>query len=534
MESRQANVCVRTASGEYRLVIAKDESLRTALDATHLRVRAACGGVGSCGVCGVRLLSGTATPLTRMEYQKFTADERAQGWRLSCQMRLNSDAEIWLPQPARPSPWSSIPSHLLTPAQGSLPRLERAIYGVAVDLGTSHIRVALLNRKTGQRIASRQGPNPQGDHGADVLNRLHAAARDTNLAKELAQLARSAIFQALCDMLRREIGEVRRMLEEIGQVLVVGNSAMLSLLAGQGGAELLDPQLWQRRIRSQSIGDGDWHALWRMPNAEILLVDPVAGFIGSDLLADLLATRLADSPAGALLLDVGTNTEVALWDGRHFHVSSVPGGPAFEGVGISHGMAAGPGAIDRVDLEQGRIVCDTINHVSAEGICGSGLVDAVAVLLEAGHLQASGRFIEAPGERGFPLQIGNPKATITGSDVDTLQQAKAAVAAALAELLSAAQMDWQNVKRLCLCGAFGHTLNVAHAQQIGLLPTLPATHIELHANTALAGCEHALLDADGIRLFAELSKLVRPFNLAYRPSYTDRFIDHLRLRPIAH
>lgn len=528
-----SNLLVRSPSGEYRLSVQEGRSVREALDATTVRVRAACGGVGSCGACVVRLLGGEANPATLAEYQKLTAEQRGQGLRLSCQLRPRGDVEILVDRPARPSPWKSIPLESLVPLRGGLPALERHVFGVAVDLGTTHIRVALWDRQRGRRIATRQGPNPQGDYGADVLNRLHAAASRPEHAGELARAARSAILRALRDMLARDVGEVSPMLAEIGQLIVVGNTAMLALLTARGGASLLDPVNWQSAIDCRPLDPPAWRLPWRLPNAEIIVADPVAGFVGSDLSAGLLATRLAEGPPGSLLLDVGTNIEIALWDGENLYASSVPGGPAFECVGIRHGMAAEPGAVFRVVRQAGTFACETIGGGPARGFCGSGLVDAIAVLLEAGLLKPSGRFATPPGGAGHALEPGNPRTAITGGDVDALQRAKAAAAAAMAELLALAGLDWRGVKRLCICGAFGHTLDIGHAQQIGLLPAMDAAGVELHANAALAGCEQALLTADGPRLLSELAGRTRLINLSYRPGYEDRYIQCLRLCPIA-
>jgi len=523
---------IHSAAGEQRLAVAVGQSVRDALDITELRVRAACGGTGTCGACLVKLIGGAVSTPTVAEYMKLTPDERAAGTRLACQMRLKGDAEILLDQPAPPSHWKSLPVENLTTPSGSLPDLQEHIYGVAVDLGTTHIRVALWDRKHGKRIATRRGPNPQGAYGADVLNRLDAARAHPDRAAVLAKLARTAIIQAVRDILARDVGEVTPMLAEIGQVLIVGNTAMLALLTEHGGAALVDPAYWQQTIDCRPADAAAWQSQWFMPNAAIVMPTPVAGFIGSDLIADLIATRLTAGPAGSMLIDVGTNTEIALWDGQHLHVTSVPGGPAFEGVGIRHGMPAEPGAICRVRAADDGFTCETIGGSAARGICGSGLADAIAVLLAQGKLKPSGRFAVSPGPEGFALDPTNPKSTITGIDVDAFQRAKAATAAAMAQLLLQANLHWNDLQRLCVCGAFGHTLDIAHAQAVGLLPPLDPARIELFADASLAGCEESLLAMQGNAQFSALTAKTKTVNLSLVSGYEDRYIDHLRLRPI--
>ena len=508
------------------------QSVRDALDATELRVRAACGGTGACGACRVRLVAGPANPHTLAEYQKLTAAERTEGLRLACQLRPLGDLELALDDPAPPSRWRSLPAEDLWPAPPGRPELDRHVYGVAVDLGTSHIRVALWDRKRGQRIATRRGPNPQGPLGADVLNRLQAALTDPARAAELAGLARNAIVQAVRDILSRDVGEVSPMLAEIGEVVVVGNTAMIALLTGQGGAELLAPDNWTRAIDYAPADPAAWQAQWFMPHARIRLPGPVAGFVGADLVADLIATDLTASPGPALLLDVGTNTELALWDGATLHVTSVPGGPAFEGAGIRFGMAAEAGAIQRVGPRLGdRHVLDTLGGTPARGFCGSGLTDAVARLLADGTLKPHGRFARAPGPDGLRLDPDTPRSALFGGDVDAFQRAKAALAAAMETLMTGAGLDWPDLSRLCVCGAFGRTLDLDNARAVGLLPPIPSQRTELLADASLAGCERALLDAPGAD-FSALAPRIRAINLSQVADYDDKYIDHLRLRPM--
>ncbi|MDP3538197.1 MAG: ASKHA domain-containing protein [Azonexus sp.] len=523
---------VRTATEECLLQVVPGTSVRDVLDTTKIRVRAACGGNGSCGACVVTWISGDVNAQTTAEYQRLQPAERAAGARLACQLRLQADSEIRIDDPAPPSAWTSIPANSLSAAPAGRPELQQHIYGLAVDLGTTHIRLSLWDRKQGRRIATRRGPNPQAIFGADILNRLASVIDRPERAEEVAHLARDAILHALRDILMRDVGEVRPMLAEIGEVFIVGNAAMLALLTSQGARELLDPENWAGRVNYQPKDPAAFQSKWLLPHATISLPDPVSGFIGSDLLADLVATRLIEGPPGSLLLDIGTNTEIALWDGTHLHITAVPGGPAFEGSGLRNGMAAEPGAIFRVRPNRDAWSLETIGGSPERGFCGSGLVDAVACLLASGQLKPSGRFASPTGDEGFCFDPGNPRTALHAQDIDTFQRAKAATAAAMAALLRQAGMGWNSVQRLCVCGAFGHTLDIAHAQAIGLLPPLPVEFIELAADASLAGCEMGLLHQDGLATFANMRNHIVAINLSQIWDYDDLYIDHLRLRPI--
>jgi uncharacterized 2Fe-2S/4Fe-4S cluster protein (DUF4445 family) len=524
---------VRSASGELRLHAGVGENVRDLLDTTALRVRAACGGTGSCGACLIRLIEGKVTPPALTEYTKLSTEERAAGLRLACQMRLQGDAIVELDQPAPPSPWKSLPAENLALAPGCLPELSEHIFGLAVDLGTTHVRVSLWDRKQGRRIACRHGANPQGMHGADVLNRLAAAQGRPDRRRELADLAREAIVDAVRDMLARDLGEVSPMLAEIGAVMVVGNTAMLALLTGRGIEPLLDSDQWQSAIDCRPADPAAWRAGWPLPHAAIELLAPVAGFVGSDLLADLLATRFTDGPPGSLLLDIGTNTELALWDGHTLHVTSVPGGPAFEAVGLCHGMPAEAGAISRVIRAGPDRRLDVIGGQAARGYCGTGLIDAIAVLRAEGLLKPSGRFVESPGPDGYRLDPAQPGSALSGADVDAFQRAKAATAAAIQVLLHEAGLAQADLRRLCVCGAFGRHLDIGNAHALGLLPAVAAERVELWADASLAGCERLLLVPSAREELSTLLSRIILRNMSLVIDFDRRYIDQLRLLPIS-
>ena len=260
-----ASLIVHARGQTTRLEVAAGPSVRELLDRTELRVRTACGGTGSCGACVVRLLAGEANAPTVAEFMKLTPAERGRGLRLACQLRLAGDGEVLIEHPAPRSAWKSIPPEDLAPAAAGLPPLDAHVLGVAVDLGTTHIRVSLWDRRAGRRLASRRGPNPQGIFGADVLNRLGAARADAKRGRELAGLAQAAIVEAVRDMLARDVGEVSPMLAEIGRLAVVGNTAMLALLTGWGGEELLDPGNWQQPVDCRPSDPAAWRPAGTCP-----------------------------------------------------------------------------------------------------------------------------------------------------------------------------------------------------------------------------------------------------------------------------
>lgn len=521
---------VRSADHTLRLPLSADTSVRQALDTTELRVRAACGGMGSCGACLIQIVSGEFNPPTLAERQKLLPEDLAIGMRLACQLHGRSAGELYLDNPAPHSEWKSLDTSQLYRASTNN-TIDQYVYGIAVDLGTTHIRLSLWNRQTGRRIGTRYSINPQVAHGADVLTRLSVEQQAADENRLIGEEARKAIIGGIRDILSRDMGEVSTILAEIGSVLIVGNTAMLMLICGNDTTSLHQPENWQLPIPCQPNDIDAWRKHWRMPHAEITIVQPLAGFIGSDLLADLIATNIIDQPLPVVLADFGTNTEIAVWDGQTLWTTSVPGGPAFEGVGMRNGLTAENGAICKVTKTDNNWHLQTIGGTIARGFCASGFIDAMALLVEAKLLKPSGRFAEPQPSNGYLLDSGNLHSAIFASDVDIFQRAKGSTAAAMAQLLALAGLTLSHIDTLWICGSFGQHLDLHSAFKVGLLPSIDPDRIRILANASLAGCEKMLLTTDRDSQLNAILERARTINLGGLLDYENRFVDNLRLQP---
>jgi uncharacterized 2Fe-2S/4Fe-4S cluster protein (DUF4445 family) len=307
---------------------------------------------------------------------------------------------------------------------------------------------------------------------------------------------------------------------------------MLALLTGTDARILLQPDSWTRPMDWQPDAPHHWASeLGIHPQANVEVIPPCAGFVGSDLLAGVLATRLTDQPGG-LLIDFGTNSELALWDGRMLWITSAAGGPAFETSQLQCGMPAEPGAIYRVDRQQDSadLQFRVIGEGEAKGLCGSGLIDLIACLRRTGDLTRTGRFA-APKEC-FVLRETSPTLTLSHLDVDMFQRAKAAIGVGIKTLLASAQMDAARLSRICVCGVFGQHLNCRNAQEVGLLPDVSPSRVELCGNTALAGCEWFLLSPKKAADLAWLRERMTTINLSQSPEFERFFLESLYLEPI--
>ncbi len=526
---------IKLPDKDRRITFAPGRTVRDVLDETDIRVRAGCNGDGVCGLCRIRVVAGNAGEPSANELAGIEEGLLSSGVRLACQVKTADDLHIELLNPAPASVWRCLDDGRVA---SSLPGAARAPYqkaehplGASVDLGTTHISITVWDIAARSRLAGRRGLNPQSSCGADVMTRL-IAAKSVEQAQKLRQQAVLSIGDGLRDIGTREGIDLGR----VSRVVLVGNTAMLALLSGQNHGLLLEPRHWTESIDCLPAETASWAAAWGIsPEAVIEVVPPLAGFVGSDLLSGVLATRLMEDGPGALLIDFGTNSEISLWDGVRLWVTSAAGGPAFEGCGISCGTPAEPGAIWRVtDSETtGELAYDIIGGAEPRGLCGSGLIDLIACLVRKGALNSKGQFAGSVPEGGFPLRPGRGKLVLTKADIDTFQRAKAAIGTGIEVLLAKAGMGHHELRRISIGGVFGRYLNIVNARELGLLPSVPQEVVETAGNTALAGCESMLLSPDAEERLREIRRRALTMSLSSYDNFEEIYLEHLYLQPMS-
>ncbi|MFA5627389.1 MAG: ASKHA domain-containing protein [Thiohalomonadaceae bacterium] len=509
-------------------------SIRDILEPTDYRVRSACRGIGACGLCRIRIISGDTGPATLSEQLHLTPMELDDGFRLACQVRPTDDISLEISHPSLKSDWKASPALLVQEPVCRQPVRQHKLAadikrpcGVAIDIGTTNLCLAIFDLVDGCELADRRGRNPQADFGADVLTRLQAATQSTHVTHELSRRLIEGIGEALLDISSREGFDLHRVID----VRLVGNTAMLALLAEKNSAQLLQPNQWATQFDCTPTKPTGWANIWGIhPQASVIIVPPLAGFVGSDLLAGLVAVQLTTKNTPALFIDCGTNTEIALWDGQVLWVTSAAGGPAFESSGMRHGVPAENGAIYRVLCPDNAQAFNylTINDEQATGICGTGLVDLLACLRKTGRLTAVGRFTD--GSEIFEFSVAGKDMTVNKKDIDLLQRAKAALGVGVHALCAKAGLQFSELQRICVAGAFGRVLDIANAQSIGLLPNIAPERIELVGNTALHGCSDILLLASANETLAQLRATAQFINLAEYDDFDDVFLTSLYLQ----
>lgn len=528
-----------------------------------------CGGKGTCGCCKVQLVTGCVSEATPSERECLSSQELEDGYRLACQTYALGDCKLRIPPESLttlqrtqvesfevtvcPEPLVfayhlKLPSASLSDLQADADRLREALkqyqvccrvidievlrdlsqqlrswnwevqasvrddevvalgpwpshqLGLAVDLGTTKIAGYLVDLEDG-RVQTAQGIiNPQVSYGEDVITRISRIRESPTEATRLQELVVEALNQLAAGL----CAEVNAEPEEIVEAVVVGNTAMHHLFLHLPVEQLaLSPYVPAVRealdVKARDIG------LCIAPGSYVHLLPNIAGFVGADHVAMLLATEAWQGGGVTLALDIGTNTEVCLISNGEMISTSCASGPAFEGAHIKHGMRAARGSIEHLQLVDNRVEYQTIGGAPPVGICGSGILDAIAQLYLAGVVDRSGRMsnhtrvrIGGEGEREFVLvseveQDEHPAITITQHDVRELQLAKAAIRAGIQVLLEAKGHSEEDIEQVIIAGAFGTYIDVPSAVTIGMLPLLPLNRFRQVGNAAGMGAKLALI-----------------------------------------
>ncbi len=490
-----------TVNGEPRAV-ARGSKLSACI-----RGELPCGGRGKCGKCKV-FARGALSPLSQLERAHLSAAEIKRGVRLACEAEAWGDCEVYA-QTAQTE--SNILTASVLPPFTLRPAFSR--YGVAVDVGTTTL-AATLYAADGNLLAQASALNPQSAWGADVVSRLGAALNGEN--KALAAAIREAIDGLIFQLCR---GAGMRS-TEIDGVVITGNTAMLYLLTEMeitplSRAPFKITEKFGKACRADETG-----FLALAADTEIYFPPCIAAFVGADTVCAALATELTAGEEPRLLADVGTNGEMALWTGKELLVCSTAAGPAFEGVGIGMGMRAETGAIDRVEIAEDGLRVHVIGNATARGICGSGLVDAVACLLKTGAIDGTG-YMEAES-----VSVGG-KVALTDKDIRMVQLAKSAVCSGIDTLLATAGLDAAQVRELTVAGGLGNHLRAENACAIGLFPRGFEEKTVCAGNAALGGATALLLDITARERCAQIVAAAQTVELAVNATFAARFIENM-------
>lgn len=501
--------------------------LATALQRAGVALAMPCGGRKTCGKCLVWVAGPvSAAGATEREmlarYASLVPPVAGSTPRLACFCAPLGDCTVWIPEAE---------AAVLVEGAGSLPAYDGSTpdaLGIAIDVGTTTIAMALYDLPGGILLATQSALNCQGAYGADVLSRIAYADQHGHA------IPASALQGQLRDMAQALLRDASRDADGIARVVVTGNTTMLHFVHG------LDPHgIGQSPFIPESLFgcEESAGALFPFAPERATLYTPrcVSAYVGADITCGMVAGSLVQDGARRLLVDVGTNGEMALWASDTLYCCATAAGPAFEGAQIAMGMAAAPGAICGVRMgADGAVVADTIGGMPALGICGTGLISAVRMLLETGYLDPGGT-LEAPSAQdtrmteyeGAPaFALGNG-VVLTAQDIREVQLAKAAIAAGIDTLLHTAGIAPGALNALLLAGGFGSVLNPADAAAIGLIPQGVAGRAQAMGNLALSGAAMMLFSRATRDTGEACARAAQEVPLATNPYFMDKYVEHM-------
>ena len=480
------------------------ESILAALQQAGLRApEAPCGGNGTCKKC-----------IVMIDGQEV----------LACRTAVTGDSTVVIPEQN---------AGAVIAAQGvsvDFPLTAAEGLGAAVDIGTTTVVAHLYDLKTGALLGTQSGVNSQRAFGADVISRIQYANQETDGLQQLGDAIRSQ----LNGYLQRLCADAGCSMEELTVVTVAANTVMEHIYAGLSPATIAVAPFTPLSLF------GEWEAgdKFGLPaHTRVYLAPAVAGYVGGDITAGILSSGACRAEKPVLFLDIGTNGEMALGSAAEgFLCCATAAGPAFEGAVISQGMSATRGAISAVERTQDGLKLTVLGDVEAIGICGSGLVDALAVMLELGAVDETGRLLpddEAPDQalpyldeddEGVLFRLTDTVA-ITAADVRQMQLAKAAIAAGICTLLEEVGLDEDDVDCLYLAGGFGNYIRKESAAAIGLLPASMLERIVPVGNSAGQGAAAILLSKQARNGLEELPACCRYIELSGHKGFNDNYID---------
>ena len=602
MANRAQNFIVDLQPIGRRAEISQGETLLSAAQSVGVELQAVCGGVGTCGQCKVRLTAGSLSAPTSQEREKLAQELLEVGCRLACQAIPVSHVTLEIPPESLTSlqrvqldgldlgvsldplvvPFdltvdASLPGKLretineaagqdVRPGAESFEQLAKTakqfaghvrlavnkesspftivsflpektrIFGLAVDLGTTKLASYLVDLETGKTVAQRGLMNPQIAYGEDVISRISYASHSGGAAQQLQR----KVIETLNQMVREFCSDLPISPEQIVEMVVAGNTAMHHFFAGLpvqqlGMAPYLPATTTPLHLAARDLG------IVIAPGASIYTPSNIAGYVGGDHVAMLIGIGTGSRKSGPpfLAIDIGTNTEITLSVHGRLLTCSCASGPAFEGAHIRHGMRAAPGAIERVLFERGAIQIYTIERRLPIGICGSGILDAIAALLDAGVLESRGNFCKG-AERvrqnsggGEYLLVSAENSgsggeiVLTRQDISEIQFAKAAIRAGIEVLLEVGGVDASTLEEFIIAGAFGSYLDVQSAMRIGLFPKIPIGKFRQVGNAAGIGARQMLISGSHRRLGESLAKQVEYVELATHHHFQDKFAQSL-------
>ena len=530
---KSGTLIVNTQTQSLSIACKTDRTLLELLmDAGISEISSPCGGNGLCGKCLVQIIGDDTSPIDEDERRLLTPDQLDAGLRLACRMKVG--------------PMCNLTINLLNTEEDAqvVATFERGqstseyddayedeVYGCAIDIGTTTVVVYLVRLDTHQVIDHRSAMNRQRAYGGDVISRIQYAGEHENGLTTLHQSIVAQLDAMIAGLLTHHFIAI----EHLKTIVAVGNTTMIHLLVGADPAGIACAPFTPAFTEAKSMVAKDV-GFKTVGDAQLLLPGAVSAYVGSDITVGVQASSVMRPKKPVLYIDIGTNGEIVLWDGQQLHSCSSAAGPAFEGASIRQGMGATPGAVDRVWVsEHGQVSHTTLGGKNAKGICGSAIIDIMALLLDLGlvdetgamdsdHADAERYLVDSPD--GIALKITDTVA-FSSRDVREVQLAKAAIAAGVDILLMEAHLEPSDLDAILIAGGFGSYIDILHAQRIGLFPPIDRDKIVAVGNAAGKGALAVLMQQKASKEVEQIRQRTHYIELSTSMAFQERYVEHI-------
>jgi len=529
----KVEITVKKGAETKKLLLEDGQSLMEILIQNGYYISAVCGGKGRCGKCKVRVLKGSA-PVTAEDEKFFTKEELDAGWRLSCLLYPTEDLTVVFEledesEFVAVSEYGSKSGEMSgdkIDAYGEIEACDKdgtcdTEYYIAIDIGTTTIAMQLLGKTSGDIKHTITTVNSQRKYGADVITRIKASVDSKK--SELKECILKDLKEGMQALLKVTGVEMSK----VTCIAIAGNTTMIHLLMGYDcdglGVYPFTP------VNIDMIVGSMEDVLGISGDAKVVILPGISTYVGGDIVSGLYACGFNKTEEINLLVDLGTNGEMALGNRDKMLVTSTAAGPAFEGGNIEWGMGSVAGAICSVELDGVRAKCHTILDKEPVGICGTGVVEAVAELLREDILDDTGLLADEYFDDGFELaKTGDGrKIVLTQKDIRELQLAKSAIRAGIETLLIKCGIEKSRVSKVYLAGGFGYRLNTDKAIAIGMLPEEFADITEAIGNSSLAGAVKYLREAENGRALEKIVSVSEEISLSTDKDFNEFYMEHM-------
>ena len=500
-----------------RILLEEGESVMDGLIREGFYISAPCGGKGRCGKCGIQILEGEAQ-IQKEDKKHFSLSELENGWRLSCKLYPGEDLKIAFHRKDE-SDFEILGDCSDAATEKKMPE---SGYQAAVDIGTTTIAMELLGKDSGMPIHTVTCINRQRAYGADVISRIQACVDGKK--RELQDCIRRDLQKSLAQLAE----EAGISLEKIDRISIAGNTTMGHLLMGYDCDTLgvypfkpVNIDFIKQSCEEILGGSGC--------SAQTELLPGISTFVGGDIVSGLYACGFDQSDEICLLVDLGTNGEMALGNKERIYVTSTAAGPAFEGGNITWGTGSVAGAICSVTIQDKKASIRTIQDRPPVGICGTGVLETAMELVKAGIVDETGLMDEEYFEDGFPLAQTEDGRNIvfTREDIREIQLAKSAVRAGVETLLLRYGIEKDQISKVYLAGGFGFKLDKKKAIAIGMLPKEFHDRIVTVGNSSLAGAVRYLKEPEGETALRHIVQVSSEVNLSSDKNFNEFYMDYM-------